>query len=143
MSRPAKDLAPDPDHARAFLRERGCPDHVVDGGLAGLVASWEKFAAGLADGYGMDLDEYRNDLDVRQILAEAWSLATVADVTELQPRLVAADAGVRAATEPSELCIWGSRNATRRRYLPTRNWWYYRVPKRAGDAFKTDFRQVR
>lgn len=131
------------DDVRAFLAERGCPDFVVDGGLAGLVKTWEKFAAGLDDGYELDLDEYRNDVDARQILSEAWSLATVAEVTELTPRLVAADERVRAATKATEVCIWGTRNAARRHYLATRNWWYYRVPSKASDAFGKDVRQLR
>ncbi len=43
-----------PEPLATFLAERGCPDFVVDGGLAGLVKAWEKFAAGLANGYELE-----------------------------------------------------------------------------------------
>ena len=56
------------DPIRRFLRARGVADHVVAGGLDGLVADWEHTAERVESGYALGLDDYLNDLDARQII---------------------------------------------------------------------------
>ena len=53
----------------AYLRENGYPEHVVRAGRAGLIERWGKFVAEVERGYKFGLEDYRNDLDLRGIIA--------------------------------------------------------------------------
>ncbi len=68
-----------------YLSENGYPEHVVREGRAGLVRQWHEFVGQVERGYRLGLEDYRNDLDVRAILA----LANAEDheVTALDERL--------------------------------------------------------
>jgi hypothetical protein len=54
-----------------YLRENGYPEHVIRDGRAGLVRKWRDFVEQVERGYPLGLEDYRNDLDVRAILAQA------------------------------------------------------------------------
>jgi hypothetical protein len=54
-----------------YLRENGYPEHIVREGRAGLVRRWRKFVDQVERGYSLGLEDYRNDLDVRAIIALA------------------------------------------------------------------------
>jgi hypothetical protein len=54
-----------------YLRENGYPEHVVREGRAGLVRKWREFVEQVERGYKLGLEDYRNDLDLRAILAQA------------------------------------------------------------------------
>jgi hypothetical protein len=68
-----------------YLRQNGYPEHVVREGRAGLLRRWREFVESVERGYSLGLEDYRNDLDVRAIIA----LAGVEDdsVRELDERL--------------------------------------------------------
>lgn len=68
-----------------YLRQNGYPEHVVREGRAGLLRRWREFVESVERGYPLGLEDYRNDLDVRAIIA----LAGVEDdsVRELDERL--------------------------------------------------------
>jgi hypothetical protein len=68
-----------------YLRQNGYPEHVVREGRAGLLRRWREFVESVERGYSLGLEDYRNDLDVRAIIA----LARVEDdsVRELDERL--------------------------------------------------------
>ena len=53
----------------AYLRENGYPEHIVRAGRAGLIERWGKFVAEVERGYRFGLEDYRNDLDLRGIIA--------------------------------------------------------------------------
>lgn len=53
----------------AYLRENGYPEHIVRAGRAGLIERWRKFVEEVEHGYKLGLEDYRNDLDLRGILA--------------------------------------------------------------------------
>ena len=53
----------------AYLRENGYPEHIVRAGRAGLIERWAKFVAEVERGYKFGLEDYRNDLDLRGIIA--------------------------------------------------------------------------
>jgi hypothetical protein len=54
-----------------YLVENGYPEHVVREGRPGLVRKWREFVQQVERGYTLGLEDYRNDLDVRAILAQA------------------------------------------------------------------------
>jgi hypothetical protein len=54
---------------RDYLDQNGYPEHVVRGGRHGLLHRWEEFVEQVERGYKFNLEDYRNDLDLRAILA--------------------------------------------------------------------------
>jgi hypothetical protein len=54
---------------RHYLKDNGYPAHVVKAGRKGLLKRWNDFVAEVERGYKLGLEDYRNDLDVRSILA--------------------------------------------------------------------------
>lgn len=136
MSRGAERRAGDP--VAAFLKDRGCPDFVVEGGLEGLLASWERTVAEIAQGYRGGLDDYLNDLDARQLLDDALPQATSAERGPLRSRLDSADARFKSLVEPVTECLWGAPTARRRRWSPLKEWWYFSAPRSPGAALAED-----
>ncbi len=63
----------------AYLRENGYPEHVVRAGPAGLIERWAKFVTEVEHGYKSGLEDYRNDLDLRGIIAMLGLDAEVAE----------------------------------------------------------------
>jgi hypothetical protein len=58
------------DHEMAtYLRDNGYPEHIVRAGRAGLIERWGKFVEQVEHGYKLGLEDYRNDLDLRGIIA--------------------------------------------------------------------------
>ena len=52
-----------------YLEDNGYPEHVVKAGPKGLVQRFRDFVAEVESGYGYGLHDYRNDLDIRGLLA--------------------------------------------------------------------------
>ena len=122
-----------PDPVRRYLEERGAAAHVVAGGLDGLVRGWEDAVEAVADGYPLDtLDDYLNDLDGRQILADALAVAPREDAERLRLRIAAADARFRSLVVPTARPLWGERAATAHGWTADQSWWYWSRPRRAG-----------
>jgi hypothetical protein len=67
-----------------YLSDNGYPDHIVRGGRAGLISRWNRFVEEVARGYRYGLEDYRNDLDLRGIIALA---GLDKDVEEADERL--------------------------------------------------------
>jgi hypothetical protein len=57
------------DPVRRKLRERGAAEHIVREGGEGLVRQWRHFVTQVEKGYPLGLDDYRNDLDIRTLIA--------------------------------------------------------------------------
>jgi hypothetical protein len=70
------------DEMAAYLRENGYPEHVVRAGRAGLIERWAKFVGEVERGYRFGLEDYRNDLDLRGIIAMLGLDAEVAEVDQ-------------------------------------------------------------
>ena len=119
------------DPVRDFLRERGCGEHVIEGGLEGLVESWEKTVREVEEGYSLTLDDYLNDLDARQLIAEALGVARDDQRAMINARLTRADDKMRSLTEPTEVCLWGDEIAHEERWTADENWWYFARPIKA------------
>ena len=54
---------------RTYLADNGYPEHLVKAGRAGLIDGWRKFVEEVERGYKFGLEDYRNDLDLRGIIA--------------------------------------------------------------------------
>ncbi|MGD0438937.1 MAG: hypothetical protein ABSB86_20945 [Bryobacteraceae bacterium] len=64
----------------AYLSENGYPAHIVNAGRAGLIERWRRFVEAVERGYKFGLEDYRNDLDTRGILAMVGLDAEVQDL---------------------------------------------------------------
>jgi hypothetical protein len=69
-----------------YLRDNGYPEHIVRAGRAGLIERWGKFVEQVERGYKLGLEDYRNDLDLRGIIA---MLGLDEEVQELDQRFEA------------------------------------------------------
>lgn len=69
---------------KTYLKENEYPAHLVNGGKKGLIEQWEKFVAEVDRGYSLHLEDYRNDLDIRALIAR---LGLQAEVEEADRRL--------------------------------------------------------
>jgi len=75
-----------------YLRENGYPQHICSAGRTGLLAKWAAFVDEVERGYKLGLEDYRNDLDLRAILALAGlDDAARADDERLRRLLTATD----------------------------------------------------
>ncbi len=74
----------------AYLRENGYPEHVCASGRAGLIARWGEFVAQVERGYSRGLEDYRNHLDLRAILALAGLDAQVQELDGRFERILTA-----------------------------------------------------
>ena len=119
------------DPVRDFLCERGCGEHVIEGGLEGLVESWEKTVREVEEGYSLTLDDYLNDLDGRQLIAEALPVSRDDQRATINARLTRADEKMRSLTEPTKNCLWGDEIAQEEGWTPDENWWYFARPTKA------------
>lgn len=116
------------DTIREHLRRRGAGPHVVEGGLPYLVECWELFASDVERGYTMGLDEWRNDVDTREILHDVLRVAGEDDRRAWRRRVREADERVRACLVSTPRCVWGDSNARKHGWNAGRNWWYFLVP---------------
>ena len=103
-----------PDEITAYLRENGYPEHVVRGGRAGLVDKWRKFVEEVENGYGAQIEDYWNDLDVRGILRQAG--AEDEEVLALDERL-------KRLLAPAKKRVWES--------APGEPFWDFGYPRNA------------
>ena len=117
------------DIVRDYLRSRRYTDHVIRGGLEGLVRMWEHVVASVASGESQDRDDYLNDMDGRRILEEALAVAPAEERSKWAARVQAADDRIRLYLIPTEECLWGDDNARKEGYSRKRDRWYYHSPK--------------
>jgi hypothetical protein len=123
---------------RRFLVTRGAPDFVVEAGLAGLVRRWKESARAVHRGYPLGLEDYLNDLDVRQLIAESLPLTTPAERKKARSRVIEADTVFKQHSKATRICLWGTREAARRGWTSRKNWWYYRLPLHPGESLRSD-----
>lgn len=119
------------DPVSDYLRERGCGEHVIEGGLEGLVESWEKTVREVEAGYSLTLDDYLNDLDARQLIADALLAASDQQRQAIDLRLSRADQKMQSLTEPAKACLWGEEVAEEEGWTAEKNWWYFARPIKA------------
>ena len=118
------------DPVRVYLKTRGAAEHVVSGGLEGLVRDWEQFVRSVAEGYSLGAEDYLNDLDARQLIEEALAVAPPAQKKAVADDVRRADDLMRTLAHPVEKCLWGDDAARANGWTARRNWWYFVIPTR-------------
>lgn len=126
------------DPVRRFLEQRGSPEAVVAAGLPGLIADWEGTVAQIEAGYPLGLDDYLNDMDGRQLLAEALAIVPAPERPPAEARVRHADARARARLRAVRECLWGVRVAASEDWTPEANWWYFAVPMSPGPLLREE-----
>lgn len=127
---------------RDLLRRRGAPDHVVSGGLAGLVDSWNRTVGGIEAGYRLGVDDYLNDMDGRQLLEDAWGAASDLERKRVRSRLQDIDRRARAVLVPTERCLWGADVARFHDWNAAKHWWYFMRPRSAGTQLEEELKEL-
>lgn len=122
-----------------FLRRQGASDRVVQGGLEVLLAGWERTVGAVEAGYASGYEDYLNDLDGRQLLAQALERVSPAQAAVVAERLAMLDGRMRAATTPVTRCLWGLIVADDEGWTPEANWWYYARPRSGSAEFLAEF----
>lgn len=123
---------------RNFLQGRGCPEHVVRGGLKGLVENWERTVRDVAGGYPCGLDDYLNDMDTRQLIEEILEAIPASATAIISRRLNNSDSRFRSLVVPAGKCLWGEPVASRRGWKADKEWWYFCRPGTAGPELLAD-----
>lgn len=131
------------DPVREYLRAKGCAQHVIRGGLDGLIGAWEKTVESVERGYELGLDDYLNDLDGRQLISEVMPINEVATGLKYEERVRRADKRMRKLVRLTGRCLWGNAAATRHGWSAEENWWYFSVPKTAGPELLIDLNSDR
>ncbi len=108
------------DELRDYLLDNGYPEYVAREGRKGLLRRWREFVEQVERGYNFNLEDYRNDLDVRAILA----LAGIED-KEL-------DARFEKMLTAREVRVWESAAGD--------PFWDFGYPKNAGPELMEDLR---
>ena len=113
-----------------YLTERGVSPGVRNTGLRGIVAKWDAISLH-AEHYDLTLDDWLNDLDLRDIIAGAISVAPGHERQAVQSILARADDRFRDATveSPRPLVAGANRVA---------QWWYLRYPAQPGAGMRGD-----
>ena len=114
------------------------------GELRDLVDQWATFATDLArKNYTFDLDNWLNDVDVRELILEALPIFGPEDLDDLVQKLDNADKTFMAATKPLKRCAWGSGTAKKEKWTAQNNWWYFRSPLRSNAQLEDELATVR
>jgi hypothetical protein len=126
------------DPIREFLKKKGCPEHVVKGGLEGLIEAWETVVTEISHGYDLTLDDYLNDMDGRQLIEEVIPFASTPGHKALIKKLGRLDKIVRTLLVPTEKSLWGESVTKERNWTAETNWWYFTQPKHPGPDLRDE-----
>ena len=114
----------DESAVRAILRQRGAASHVIDGGGEQLIARWRAFVESVEVGYTLGLDDYRNDLDIRTLVA----------VTGLSAHVTGEDTRLRSLLVNTRQPVWESDTNDA--------FWVCGYPRNAGAELMEDLRAL-
>ncbi len=111
--------------------------------LADRVARWAKVVESLKSGWRFDLDDWLNDMDLRQLIHEGWPLYDQDEKAAVEEIIRQADSHFLLHTVDAGKCLWGRKTAKREKWSATRNWWYFRKPRKAETAFLDEVERVK
>lgn len=118
------------------------PPDVAD--LCDLIDQWVAFTADLeGKGYSFDLDNWLNDVDVRELILEALPMFGREEMGDHALKLDKADETFMTATRDFKRCVWGHGTARKERWTPEKNWWYFRTPRRSNAQLEDELATVR
>ena len=121
-----------------YLAERGVADHVRARGLRGIIDDWARIAAS-AERYDLTLDDWINDLDLRDIIAGALTATSPSDQHRMRAALARADERFRAATVECSRPLGGAGvGESPQPSDPQEAWWYRRAPAHPGPTMRGD-----
>jgi hypothetical protein len=132
-------MTPEHDPVHAYLVSRGCAPLVVRRGLVGLLEQWTDIVGAAERGRDSSLDEWLNDMDLRDILAGALAAAAPRERRAAALRLDDADQRFHVITVPCA-CLWGDDIAHTNSWRPEWQWWYFRRPTQPGPMLREDLR---
>jgi len=109
------------DEIKFYLKNRGCPEHVWQGGAERLLRKWNNFVAQVEKGYCPDclIEEYRNHLDTRELIHDIGYGDQVKD----------ADARFAAMLTATHIKHWHKKRST------DYDFWNYGYPKNVSGNF--------
>lgn len=111
--------------------------------LVERVARWAKIVEQLERGWRFDLDDWLNDMDLRQLIHDGWPLYGPDEKGEVEAAIRRADSHFLLHTVDAGKCLWGRKTAKRERWSATTNWWYFRKPRKARSAFIEEVERVK
>jgi hypothetical protein len=118
------------------------PPNVED--LRELIDQWATFANDLErQDYNFDLDNWLNDVDVRELILEALPMFSREEMGDHALKLDDADKAFMAGTREFKKCVWGGGTAKKEKWTPQKNWWYFRTPRRTNAQLEDELATVR
>ncbi len=111
--------------------------------LAERVARWAKIVDSLERGWRFDLDDWLNDMDLRQLIHEGWALYEPDERAEVEAMIKRADSFFLLHTVDAGKCLWGRKTAKREKWSAKTNWWYFRKPRKAEPDFIEEVERVK
>ena len=118
------------------------PPDVTD--LRDSIDQWAEFVADLErKDYAFDIDNWRNDVDVRQLILEALPMFSREEMGDHALKLDMADRTFNAATRIFKKCVWGHGTQKKESWSPPANWWYFRTPIRSNEQLEDELANVR
>ena len=112
--------------------------------LRDLIDQWYAFATELeVKDYTFDLDNWRNDVDVRELILEALPMFSREEIGDHALKLDQADAAFKTGTRVFRRCVWGHGTQRKEKWTPETNWWYFRTPLRYNAQLEDELATVR
>lgn len=118
------------------------PPNVDD--LRELIDQWAVLSADFErKDYTFDIDNWRNDVDVRQLIEEALPMFSREEIGDHALKLDEADKTFKAGTRVFKRCVWGHGTQKKEKWSPETNWWYFRTPIRSNAQLEDELSMVR
>lgn len=109
-----------------------------------LIDQWSSFTTDLqAKGYDFDLDNWLNDVDVRELIDEGLLMFSREELGDHALKLDAADRAFIEHTRDFKKCVWGHGTARKENWTAAKNWWYFRTPARSNGQLEDELATVR
>ena len=112
--------------------------------LRDQIDQWAEFTSDLErKEYTFDLDNWRNDVDLRELIEEALPMFSREEMGDHALKLDQADTAFKTNTRPFRRCVWGHGTQKKERWNAESNWWYFRTPRRSNAQLEDELATVR
>jgi hypothetical protein len=119
------------EKVKEFLKKRRVAEHVIKGGIKYLFDCWKKFVEDCEKNSYMEIEEYLNDLDGRDILQDVIEEFEKEDIMKwVVIEVKKYDERFRKLLFNTDVCAWGKPNE--HKYISTKKtrFWYWGFIKR-------------